>query len=136
MTNTSDLPSRPRLNRRAALAKLGLAATAAYVAPAVLALSDARASSHPSRARAYPSHACRRHRRVYWRRHPRHGYWIGRRFPFHHRHYVVIVDYDRYYLPPPRRGHFYVRVDDDVFLVAEASKRIIDAFVLLHAAAR
>jgi Ni/Co efflux regulator RcnB len=48
----------------------------------------------------------------------------------------VIRDYDDYYLPPPRRGHYYARVDNDVYLVAEATKRIIDAFVLLDAAGR
>jgi len=49
---------------------------------------------------------------------------------------VVIHEYDDYNLPPPRRGHYYARVDNDVYLVAEATKRIIDAFVLLDAVGR
>ena len=48
----------------------------------------------------------------------------------------MIHEYDDYYLPPPRRGHYYARVDDDVYLVAEATKLIIDAFVLLDAVGR
>jgi hypothetical protein len=34
-------------------------------------------------------------------------------------------------LPPPPYGHSYVNVDRDVLLVAEASKRVIDAVVIL-----
>lgn len=41
-----------RLNRRAALARLGLGAAAAYMAPAVLTLSEARAS-HAGSASGY-----------------------------------------------------------------------------------
>lgn len=124
------------LSRRAALAKLGLAAAGAYVAPALLKLSDAEAHSRPSFSWSGPSHPHRKHRhrhRWHWHRHPRRAYWIGRRFPDGHRDFVVIVDYRRYRLPPPPRRHFYVRVDNDVFLVAEATKRIVDAFVLLSA---
>lgn len=71
-----------------------------------------------------------------WRtgHHPRHGYWVGRSLP--RVEYVVIHEYNDYYLPPPRRGHYYVRHGSDVYLVAEATKRIIDAFVLLDAAGR
>jgi hypothetical protein len=75
-------------------------------------------------------------KRKHWRarHHPRHNYYIGRRFP--RVQYVVIDRYDDYYLPPPRRGHYYARVDNDVYLVAEATKLIIDAFVLLDATGR
>ncbi|HSF94795.1 MAG TPA: RcnB family protein [Thermohalobaculum sp.] len=66
--------------------------------------------------------------------HPRHRYWVGRRAP--RRDVIVVYNYEEYYLPRPRRGHYYARVDNDVFLVAEATRRIIDAFVLLDAAAR
>ena len=48
----------------------------------------------------------------------------------------MIHEYDDYNLPPPRRGQYYARVDNDVYLVAEATKRIIDAFVLLDAVGR
>lgn len=68
------------------------------------------------------------------RHHPRHDYWAGRHF--RHSRYVVIRDYGDYYLPPPPYGHFYARVDRDVFLVAEGTKRIIDAFVLFDAVGR
>lgn len=138
MTHASDLPEKPALGRRAALAKLGLAAATVYMAPSLLALADARASSRPShprrRHRRHHRRHVRRHVRL-WHRHPRRAYWVGRRFPYERRYYVVIRDYHHYHLPPPPRGHFYARVDDEVFLVAEATKRIIDAFVLLDAAA-
>jgi len=68
------------------------------------------------------------------RHHPRHHYWVGRRFP--RVEYVVIDHYDDYYLPPPRHGHYYARVDNDVYLIAEGTKLIIDAFVLFDAASR
>lgn len=38
----------PRLDRRAALARIGIAATSAYVAPLLMTLSSARASSRGS----------------------------------------------------------------------------------------
>lgn len=78
--------------------------------------------------------SAKKHKRWHAQKHPRHRYWHGRHFP--RVKYVVIRDYDRYYLPPPRRGHFYARVDNDVFLVAEGTKRIIDAFVLFDAVGR
>lgn len=73
-------------------------------------------------------------KRKHWRarQHPRHRYYVGRQMP--RVQYVVIHEYNDYYLPPPRRGHYYARVDNDVYLVAEATKLIIDAFVLLDAA--
>lgn len=72
----------------------------------------------------------------HWRagHHPRHRYWAGRRLP--RTQYVVIERYDDYYLPPPRRGHYYVRSGNDVFLIAQATHLIVDAFVLLDAASR
>lgn len=88
------------------------------------------------RGRGHSGHGHGHHaeRRRHARHHPRHGYWVGRRFP--RVDYVVIHEYDDYYLPPPRRGQYYARVDNDVYLVAEATKRIIDAFVLLDAVGR
>ena len=88
------------------------------------------------RGRGHSGHGHGYHaeRRRHARYHPRHGYWVGRRFT--RVEYVVIHDYDYYYLPPPRRGQYYARVDNDVYLVAEATKRIIDAFVLLDAVGR
>lgn len=77
-----------------------------------------------------------RYKARHWRtdHHPRHRYWVGRRLP--RVQYVVIEHYDDYYLPPPRRGHYYVRSGNDVYLIAEATHRIIDAFVLLDAVGR
>lgn len=71
--------------------------------------------------------------RQHWRgdRHPRRDYWRGRPLPPHGR-FLVIPDYWTYRLPPPPRGHYYVRVDNDVFLVMEATRTIIDAFILLE----
>ena len=166
----ADGPTEERkaLTRRAALARLGLGAAAAYVAPSVLRLSDARAShgspgawrgagrgrgsgpwrgsgSYPS-AVSYPSpgsfpsggsfpggHGQHR-RRIGWRQHPRDWYWVGRHVP--HDRFAVIRDYRRYQLPPPGPGHFYARADRDVFLIAEGTRRIIDAFLLFEAVGR
>lgn len=76
-------------------------------------------------------------RRERWRtkRHPRHDHWVGQHLP-PRRPYMVILDWRNYDLPRPRPGYAYVRVDRDVFLIAEATKRIIDAFVLLEAVGR
>lgn len=76
------------------------------------------------------------YKQKHWRarHHPRHDYWVGRRFP--RVEYVIIDHYDDYYLPPPRHGHYYARVDNDVYLIAEGTKLIIDAFVLFDAASR
>ncbi|MCH8684494.1 RcnB family protein [Pedomonas mirosovicensis] len=49
---------------------------------------------------------------------------------------VIIEDlpYDlRRQLPPPPSGYIYRRVDGDVLLIAEATKKVIDAVVLLSA---
>jgi Ni/Co efflux regulator RcnB len=72
-------------------------------------------------------------RRERWktRRHPRYPYWKGRYLPPHGR-YLVITNYWDYYLPRPPHGHFYVRDGDDVFLVLEATRAILDAFILFE----
>jgi len=77
-----------------------------------------------------------KHKHKHWRtdRHPRYRYWAGRPLP--RTRYVVIERYNDYYLPPPRRGHYYVQSGSDVFLVAQATHLIVDAFVLLDAARR
>ena len=69
----------------------------------------------------------------HWRsdRHPRRPYWQGRPLPRHGR-FLVITDYWNYHLPPPPHGHYYVRVDNDVFLVMEVTRTIIDAFILFE----
>jgi len=73
-------------------------------------------------------------RRAHWRPryHPRYTYWIGRPAP--RVEYIVIQDYRDYYLPPPRYGHYYVRSGSDIYLIAQATHLIVDAFVLLDAA--
>jgi hypothetical protein len=72
-------------------------------------------------------------RRERWktRRHPRYPYWKGRYLPPRGR-YLVITNYWDYYLPRPPHGHFYVREGDDVFLVLEATRSILDAFILFE----
>lgn len=76
----------------------------------------------------------RQHR---WRtqRRPRHRHWVGRDLP-PRGPYMVILDYRDYGLPRPRPGYAYVRMDRDVYLISEATRRIIDAFVLLEATGR
>lgn len=73
-------------------------------------------------------------RRWHARQHPRRHHWIGR--PFRYDGYSVLRDFDNFFLPPMGPGQFYARSDNDVFLVDEATRRIIDAFVLYNALAR
>jgi Ni/Co efflux regulator RcnB len=49
-------------------------------------------------------------------------------------HYVVLHDYYDYFLPPPPYGHYYVRYGSDIYLIAAATRLIVDAFLLLDAA--
>ena len=72
-----------------------------------------------------------RHERWRTKRHPRRPHWRGRHLPRHGR-YLVITNYWDYYLPPPPYGHYYVREGNDVFLVLEATRMIIDAFILFE----
>lgn len=76
----------------------------------------------------------RKHRRWHARQHPRHRHWRGRHVS--RGNYEVFRDYDRYRLPRPRRGQFYARSGNDVFLVSEATRRIIDAFLLQNTLGR
>lgn len=69
-------------------------------------------------------------RRWGWRHHPRQGHWRGR--PFRHDRHSRIRDHGDYRLPPPWRGQFYARSGNDVFLVDEATRQIVDAFVLYN----
>ena len=71
-----------------------------------------------------------------WRldHHPYHRRWVGRHFEW--RRYDHIRDHARYGLRPPLPGYFYARIDNDIFLVAEGSRRIVDAWVLLGATRR
>lgn len=63
-----------------------------------------------------------------WRR----AYVIGRPLPAAVRWRPLPYDIARR-LPPPPRGHRFILVDRDVLLVAEATKLVIDAAVLLSA---
>lgn len=58
-----------------------------------------------------------------------HHYW-GRGDRFDHRHYnsyIVVNDYHRYRLPPPRRGEYYYRDHNsgDILLVAAATGLVL-----------
>lgn len=46
------------------------------------------------------------------------------------------VYYDDYHLPAPRTGQFYARIGGDIYLLAEATKRVIEAINLVDAATR
>ncbi len=61
-----------------------------------------------------------------WRR----PYWVGRPLPAHIS--VRRLPRDLYgRLPPPPRGHRYVVYDRDVLLIAEATRLVTDAAILL-----
>ncbi|WP_417515975.1 hypothetical protein [Minwuia sp.] len=50
---------------------------------------------------------------------------------------IIYVPADQYPdLPRPRDGHIYARVDGDLLLIAEATRRVVDAVVAVDAAAR
>ncbi len=46
------------------------------------------------------------------------------------------IYYDEYHLPAPRSGHFYARIGGDIYLLAEATQRVIEAINLVDAATR
>jgi hypothetical protein len=62
-------------------------------------------------------------------------YAIGERLPDGVR-YVPVYDHGRYGLRDPAEGLIYARVDGDLLLIAEATKRVIDAVVAVDAATR
>lgn len=62
-------------------------------------------------------------------------YEIGKRLPDDVR-YVPIYDYRRYGLPEPRHGRIYGRVDGDLLLIAEATRRVVDAVIAVDAGSR
>jgi len=46
------------------------------------------------------------------------------------------VYYQEYNLPQPRSGHFYARIGGDIYLLAEATQRVIEAINLVDQATR
>lgn len=46
------------------------------------------------------------------------------------------IYYDDYGLRRPRRGHHYIRVGENIYLIAEATQRVVEAINLLDAATR
>ena len=48
----------------------------------------------------------------------------------------VIYDHDRYRVRRPRQGEIYVEIGGDIYLIAEATKRVIEAINLVDAARR
>lgn len=48
----------------------------------------------------------------------------------------VIRDHDRYRVRRPRQGEVYVEIGRDVYLIAEATKRVIEAINLVDAATK
>ncbi|MEX2409347.1 MAG: RcnB family protein [Rhodovibrionaceae bacterium] len=60
----------------------------------------------------------------------RHGDYIP-----HHVHYNDF-DYRHHGLPHPKHGRRYIRIGEDVYLIAEATQRVIEAINLLDAAGR
>ena len=62
----------------------------------------------------------------------------------HHPHYrrgdVIeryrVIEYERYKLHRPRRGQVYVEVGGEIYLIAEATQRVIEAINLVDAASR
>ena len=45
-------------------------------------------------------------------------------------------DYHGHGLPHPKKGHRYIRIGEDVYLIAEETQRVIEAVNLLDAAGR
>jgi Ni/Co efflux regulator RcnB len=60
----------------------------------------------------------------------RHHQWrTGERLPVAYRATPYRIDYRTYRLPPPPRGYYYTRVDNDVVLTAAASGLIASVIV-------
>ena len=70
------------------------------------------------------------------RKHHKHNkHWVrGDHIP----HDVVYhrVYYDEYRLPRPQPGYFYASIGGDIYLLAEATKRVIEAINLVDTATR
>ncbi len=70
------------------------------------------------------------------RKHHKHNkHWVrGDHIP----HDVVYhrVYYDEYRLPRPQPGYFYASIGGDIYLLAEATKRVIEAINLVDATTR
>ena len=58
----------------------------------------------------------------------------GDRIP-RHVHYDY-YDYHRHGLPHPKQGRRYIRIGEDVYLIAEATQRVIEAINLIDATNR
>lgn len=59
-----------------------------------------------------------RESRYHWKR--------GDRFDHRNTRYVVVRDYDRYHVRPPRRGEYYARTDTgDLLLIAAATGLVV-----------
>jgi len=51
-------------------------------------------------------------------------------------HVRVIHDHDRYRVRRPEQGEVYVEIGGDIYLIAEATKRVIEAINLVDAATK
>lgn len=50
--------------------------------------------------------------------------------------YRVIADHDRYRVRRPDQGEVYIEIGGDIYLIAEATKRVIEAVNLIDAATK
>lgn len=58
------------------------------------------------------------------------------RYDRYDRRYVYVDDWRRYRLPAPPRGHRYARIDRDIVLVAEASRRVVEVIAIIDVLSR
>lgn len=75
-------------------------------------------------------HDDRRHHRGWYDSRGAHHYWKrGDYFSYrpHYSSYVVVHDYNRYRLPPPRHGHYYYRDSNtgEILLIAAATGLVL-----------
>jgi Ni/Co efflux regulator RcnB len=77
--------------------------------------------------RRYDRRDDRRDYRRDYRQDYRHDHWRrGDHFDYRRTRYVVVNDYHRYRLPPPRYGEYYARTDTgDIILIAAATGLVL-----------
>lgn len=112
------------IRKSAGLAGLAFAAAIVVASPGALAGGPGHCPPGLAKKGACGGHYVERH-------HHDHRYRRGERIVEYR-----VIEYDHYDLHPPRHGHVYVESGGRIYLMAEATQRVIEAINLVDAASR